>query len=148
MVTSKGHVKTHGQVTIPEVMVQLHRKMSERNSVVHFNVPRSVKEARRGTCGRENLITLVYLMNRVGSSHHICRDVEGAGKCTLEVYNTAAEVHHVLEAVKLGVPGVLKARGLKWFAFPFPWTMSCQNSPLRPVCLGWPYMAWLIASLS
>ena len=148
MVTSKGHVKTHGQVTIPEVMVQLHRKMSERNSVVHFNVPRSVKEARRGTCGRENLITLVYLMNRVGSSHHICRDVEGAGKCTLEVYNTAAEVHHVLEAVKLGVPGVLKARILKWFAFPFPWTMSCQNSPLRPVCLGWPYMAWLIVSLS
>ena len=95
MVTPKGHVKTHGQVTIPEVMVQLHRKMSERNSVVHFNVPRSVKEARRGTCGRENLITLVYLMNPVGSSHHICRDVEVAGKCTLEVYNTAAEAHHV-----------------------------------------------------
>ena len=148
MVTPKGHVKTHGQVIVPEEMVQLHRKMSERNSVVHFNVPRSVKEARRGTCGRENLITLVYLMNRVGSSHHICRDVEGAGKCTLEVYNTAAEVPHVLEAVKLGVPGVLKARILKWFAFPFPWTMSCQNSPLRPVCLGWPYMAWLIVSLS
>ena len=141
MVTPKGHVKTHGQVTIPEVMVQLHRKMSERNSVVHFNVPRSVKEARRGTCGRENLITLVYLMNRVGSSHHICRDVEGAGKCTLEVYNTAAEVHHVLEAVKLGVPGVLKARILKWFAFTSPRTMSCQNSLLRPACLGWPYMA-------
>ena len=95
MVTSKGHVKTHGRVTIPEVMVQLHRKMSERNSVVHLNVPRSVKEAIRGTCSRENLITLVYLMNRVGSSHHICRDVEGVGKCTLEVYNTAAEVHYV-----------------------------------------------------
>ena len=105
---------------------------------------------RRPEAGLEagKIITLMYLMNRVGSSHHICRDVEGAGKCTLEVYNTAAEVHHVLEAVKLGVPGVLKARGLKWFAFPFPWTMSCQNSPLRPVCLGWPYMAWLIVSLS
>ena len=42
-----------------------------------------------------NLITLVHLINRVGSSHHICRDVKGAGKCRLEVYNTAAEVHHV-----------------------------------------------------
>ena len=94
MVTSKGHVKTHGRVTIPEVMVQLHRKMSERNSVVHLNVPRSVKEARSGTRGRENLLTLVYLMNQMESSHHICRDVEEAGKC-LEVYNTAAEVHHV-----------------------------------------------------
>ena len=139
MVTPKGHVKTHGQVTIPEVMVQLHRKMSERNSVVYLNVPRSQsEEARSGTHGRENLITLVYLMNRVGSSHHICRDVEGAGKCTLEVYNTAAEVHHVLEAVKLGVPGVLKARIQKWFAFPSPWTMSYQNSPLTPPVLGGP----------
>ena len=41
------------------------------------------------------IITLMYLMNRVGSSHHICRDVEGAGKCTLEVYDTVAEAHHV-----------------------------------------------------
>ena len=94
--TPKGHVKTHGQVAIPELMVQLHRKMSERNSVVHLNVPRSQsEEARSGTHGRENLITLVYLMNPVGSSHHICRDVEGAGKCTLEVYDTVAEAHHV-----------------------------------------------------
>ena len=23
------------------------------------------------------------------------------------------------------------------------WTTFCQNSPLWPVCLGWPYMAWL-----
>ena len=107
--------------------------------MVHLNVPRSQsEEARSGTHGRENLITLVYLMNRVGSSHHICRDVEGAGKCTLEVYNTAAEVHHVLEAVKLGVPGVLKARIQKWFAFPSPWTMSYQNSPLTPPVLGGP----------
>ena len=96
MVTPKGHVKTHEQVIIPEVMVQLHRKMCERNSVVHLNVPRSQsEEARSGTRGRENLITLVYLMNPVGSSHHICRDVEGAGKCSLKVYNTAAEAHHV-----------------------------------------------------
>ena len=28
------------------------------------------------------------------------------------------------------------------------WTMFCQNSPLWPVCLRWPCMAWLIASLS
>ena len=28
------------------------------------------------------------------------------------------------------------------------WTTFCQNSPPWPVCLGWPYMAWLIASLS
>ena len=31
---------------------------------------------------------------------------------------------------------------------PLHWTMFCQNSPLWPVCLGWPCMAWLIASLS
>ena len=28
------------------------------------------------------------------------------------------------------------------------WTMFCQNSPPWPVLLGWPYMAWLIVSLS
>ena len=28
------------------------------------------------------------------------------------------------------------------------WITLCQNSPLWPVCLGWPYMAWLIDSLS
>ena len=28
------------------------------------------------------------------------------------------------------------------------WTMFCQNPPLWPVHLGWPCMAWLIASLS
>ena len=28
------------------------------------------------------------------------------------------------------------------------WTTFCQNSPLWPVHLGWPYMAWLIVSLS
>ena len=28
------------------------------------------------------------------------------------------------------------------------WTMFCQNSPPWPVCLGWPYTAWLIVSLS
>ena len=28
------------------------------------------------------------------------------------------------------------------------WTTFCQNSPLRPICIGWPYMAWLIVSLS
>ena len=28
------------------------------------------------------------------------------------------------------------------------WTTFCQNSPPWPVHLGWPYMAWLIISLS
>ena len=28
------------------------------------------------------------------------------------------------------------------------WTTFCQNSPPWPLCLGWPYMAWLIVSLS
>ena len=28
------------------------------------------------------------------------------------------------------------------------WTTFCQNSPPGPVCLGCPYTAWLIASLS
>ena len=28
------------------------------------------------------------------------------------------------------------------------WTTFCQNSPPWPIHLGWPYMAWLIASLS
>ena len=26
------------------------------------------------------------------------------------------------------------------------WTTFCQNSPSWPICLGWPYMAWLIVS--
>ena len=30
----------------------------------------------------------------------------------------------------------------------FQWTTICQNSLPWPVCLGWPYMAWLIVSLS
>ena len=28
------------------------------------------------------------------------------------------------------------------------WSTFCQNSPLWPICLVWPYMAWLIVSLS
>ena len=28
------------------------------------------------------------------------------------------------------------------------WAVFCQNFPLWPVCLGWPCMAWLVASLS
>ena len=43
-----------------------------------------------------------------------------------------------------------------WSGLPFPspchsllqWNMFCQNSPPWPVCLGWPYMAWFIVSLS
>ena len=30
----------------------------------------------------------------------------------------------------------------------FQWTTSCQNSLPWPVCLGWPYTAWLIVSMS
>ena len=32
-----------------------------------------------------------------------------------------------------------------WSGLPFPsqWATFCQNSPPRPVCLGWPYTAWL-----
>ena len=28
------------------------------------------------------------------------------------------------------------------------WTMFCHNSPPWPICLGWPFMAWLVVSLS
>ena len=37
-----------------------------------------------------------------------------------------------------------------WSGLPFsyPVTTFCQNSPPWPVSLGWPYMAWLIVSLS
>ena len=28
------------------------------------------------------------------------------------------------------------------------WTTLCQNSSLCPICLGWPCMAWLMASLN
>ena len=37
-----------------------------------------------------------------------------------------------------------------WSGLPFPSPVGniCQNSPLWPVRLGWPYMAWLIVSLS
>ena len=38
-----------------------------------------------GLVAGKSLITLVHLIKRVGSSHHISRDVEGAGKCSLEV---------------------------------------------------------------
>ena len=40
---------------------------------------------------------------------------------------------------------VLKVRILKWFAISFS---SGLNSPPWLVCLGWPYMAWLIVSLN
>ena len=35
--------------------------------------------------------------------------------------------------------------GLPW---PSPVTKFCQNFPPWPFCLGWPYRAWLIVSLS
>ena len=28
------------------------------------------------------------------------------------------------------------------------WTTFCQNSPPWPICLGWPYTAWFIVSMS
>ena len=40
---------------------------------------------------------------------------------------------------------ILKASILKWFAISFS---SGLNSPPWPVCLGWPYMTWLVVSLS
>ena len=46
--------------------------------------------------------------------------------------------------------GILKARILKWFAFPFS-SKPCFVRTLLlylPIHLGWPYMAWLIVSLS
>ena len=35
-----------------------------------------------------------------------------------------------------------------WGGLPFPlqWTKFCQNFPPWPVCLRWPYTAWLIVS--
>ena len=37
-----------------------------------------------------------------------------------------------------------------WSGLPFPsqWTSFCQNFPPWPICLGWPYTAWLIVSLN
>ena len=34
------------------------------------------------------------------------------------------------------------------FHFLLQWTTFCQTSLPWPICLGWPYMAWLIVSLS
>ena len=45
------------------------------------------------------------------------------------------------------VHGVLKARILKWHPL-LQWATFYQTSPLGPVCLQWPYTAWLIVSLS
>ena len=43
------------------------------------------------------------------------------------------------------VHGVLKARILKWFAIPFSsGTHFVRTIHHDPICLGWPYMAWLI----
>ena len=65
-----------------------------REIQVYLNDPRSQsEEARSGTCGRENLITLVYLMNQMESSHHICRDVEGAGNAVLRF--TTQQLKHI-----------------------------------------------------
>ena len=59
-----------------------------------------------GLVAGNSLSTLVHLINWVGSSYHICRDIEGAGKWSLEVYDTVAEAHHVYEVVKLRGPEV------------------------------------------
>ena len=47
-------------------------------------------------------------------------------------------LHEVLTASVLGWSVICL---LQWITF-------CQNSPLRPIHLGWPYIAWLMASLS
>ena len=44
------------------------------------------------------------------------------------------------------VHGVLKARILKWFVIPF--SRDHILSELSTMTFGWPYMAWLIVSLS
>ena len=47
------------------------------------------------------------------------------------------------------VHGVLVVRTLEWFAIPFSsGPMFCQNLPLWPVHFGWPWITWLIDSLS
>ena len=43
---------------------------------------------------------------------------------------------------------VLKERTLKWFAIPFSSTPCFSELSTISICLGWPYMAWLIVSLS
>ena len=42
------------------------------------------------------------------------------------------------------------SRQAYWSGLPFPlqWIMFCQNSPPWPICLGWPYTAWLMVSLN
>ena len=45
------------------------------------------------------------------------------------------------------VNGALKAKILVCRSL-LEWNMFYQNSPPWPVCLGWPYMAWLIVSLN
>ena len=83
------------------------RKRCEGISLVHLNVPsHSQRKPEVGLMAGNSLITLVRLIKRVGSSHHICRDIEGVGKWSLEVYNTIPEAHHVYELVKLRGPEV------------------------------------------
>ena len=43
---------------------------------------------------------------------------------------------------------VLQARILEWVALCSSTRSFCQNIVLWPVCLGWPSLAWLIASLN
>ena len=44
-----------------------------------------------------------------------------------------------------GSPGKNTGVGCHFF---LQWTVFCQNSSLWPVCLEWPCLAWLLASLS
>ena len=46
-----------------------------------------------GLMAGNSLITLVHLIRRVGSSHHICRDVEGAENAVLKF--TTQQLKHI-----------------------------------------------------
>ena len=46
------------------------------------------------------------------------------------------------------VHGVLKAKILKWFVIPFSVDHVLSELTTKTSPLGWPYMAWLIVSLS
>ena len=56
--------------------------------------------------------------------------------------------------VSIGVLSIYCSRGSQGeksevvFHSLLQWTTCCQNSPAWPVRLGWPYMAWLLVSLS
>ena len=47
---------------------------------IEMSLGHSQRKPEVGLMAGNSLITLVRLIKRVGSSHHICRDIEGVGK--------------------------------------------------------------------